>query len=88
MSASAPGDRPTGRARSECLRRPPGSRRLPTDADLTAFTNAGYREEEVLQIVLAIAVKTISNYTNHLCHTEVDDVFSQRSWSDPGHAAG
>ena len=63
-------------------------RGLPTEADLTAFTNAGYHQEAVLQIVLAIAVKTISNYTNHLCHTEVDDVFATRSWSDPNHHDG
>lgn len=41
-----------------------------------AFLAAGYSESQALQIVLATAVKTLSNYTNHLCQTEVDDKFA------------
>jgi len=41
-----------------------------------AFLAAGYSEAQALQIVLAAAVKTLSNYTNHLCRTEVDEKFS------------
>jgi len=58
------------------------TRGLPSAADVQAFLAAGYTEEHILQIVLAIAVKTISNYTNHLFHTEVDSVFAHRSWDD------
>jgi len=35
----------------------------------------------VLQIVLAIAVKTISNYTNHLFDTALDAAFQRRAWT-------
>ncbi|KAG0754110.1 hypothetical protein G6F22_021159 [Rhizopus arrhizus] len=38
----------------------------PSQASLQTFTDAGYSEQQALQVVLAIAVKTISNYTNHL----------------------
>jgi len=31
--------------------------------------------------VLAIAVKTLSNYANHLFHTPVDDLFATRTWA-------
>jgi len=30
----------------------------------------------VLEIILAMAVKTISNYANHVNHTDVDDAFA------------
>lgn len=57
------------------------SRGLPTAADLDAFAAAGYSETDVLQVLLAIAVKTISNYSNHLFHTEVDPMFAGRAWN-------
>lgn len=40
-----------------------------------AFLAVGYSETDALQIILAAAVKTLSNYTNHLCQTVVDDMF-------------
>ncbi|MDE2344301.1 MAG: carboxymuconolactone decarboxylase family protein [Betaproteobacteria bacterium] len=52
------------------------SRGRPTATDLQAFTVAGYSERQALEIVLAMAVKTLSNYSNHLFHTEVDTAFS------------
>ena len=57
-------------------------RGLPDRADVDAFLSAGYAESHILEIILAIAVKTISNYTNHIFHTEVDDAFSKHRWSD------
>jgi len=41
---------------------------------------AGYTETDILEVLLAVAVKTISNYTNHLFHTPVDSVFARRAW--------
>lgn len=48
----------------------------PSEATGQAFLAAGYTENHALQIVLAAAVKTLSNYTNHLCQTVVDDKFA------------
>lgn len=56
------------------------TRGLPSADALDDFLDGGFSETDVLQIVLAIAVKTISNYTNHLFHTPVDDIFAYRSW--------
>jgi uncharacterized peroxidase-related enzyme len=56
------------------------TRGRPTAADLDAFHAVGYSEHHVMQILLAIAVKTISNYSNHLFHTEVDAAFVGRTW--------
>lgn len=57
-------------------------RGLPEKSDVEAFLAAGYSERQILDIVLAIAVKTLSNYANHLFHTPVDEVFACRAWTD------
>lgn len=55
-------------------------RGLPDVADVNEFLAAGYTEKQILEIVLAIAVKTLSNYANHVFHTPVDEVFAGRAW--------
>jgi uncharacterized peroxidase-related enzyme len=39
------------------------------DAVVDAFIAAGFTRANVLEMVLLVATKTISNYTNHLTHT-------------------
>lgn len=56
------------------------SRGKPTPDQLDAFLAAGYSESNVLEIILAIAVKTISNYSNHVLHTPVDPMFQAHAW--------
>lgn len=56
---------------------------LPERAQTGPFLAAGYSERHILEIVLAIAVKTLSNYANHLFHTPLDEMFAARRWSDP-----
>ena len=41
------------------------------------FLAAGFSERQMLYVVLAIAVKTLSNYTNHAFDTEVDVRFAK-----------
>lgn len=48
----------------------------PTPASVQAFLKAGFTETHLLNIVLAIAVKVLSNYTNHAFGTEVDERFA------------
>jgi len=52
----------------------------PNEDDARAFFSAGYSERNILGIILAISVKTISNYANHVFHTPVDEVFATRVW--------
>ena len=59
------------------------SRGLPSQTQVAAFLAAGYGERQILEIVLALAVKTLSNYANHLFHTPLDPVFEGRRWADP-----
>ncbi len=56
-------------------------RGLPSQVEVLSFLNAGYTDRHVLGIVLAIGVKTLSNYSNHLTHTPVDAAFASRLWT-------
>ena len=53
---------------------------LPSKADVAAFLAAGYGERQILELILAIAVKTLSNYSNHLFHSTLDLAFVGREW--------
>jgi uncharacterized peroxidase-related enzyme len=72
---------PKLRALAEFTRTMVLSRGNPTQAELDAFLSAGYTRNNVLEIILALAVKTISNYSNHLLHTEVDAKFESAAWA-------
>lgn len=50
-------------------------RGLVTKEDVQSFLAAGYGEEKILEIILAISVKTLSNYSNHIFHTDLDAAF-------------
>ncbi len=56
------------------------SRGRPTQKELSSFLESGYSEKQVLEIILAISVKTISNFSNHLFDTELDEIFKNREW--------
>ncbi|BFN28260.1 carboxymuconolactone decarboxylase family protein [Pseudomonas sp. SCT] len=56
------------------------TRGLPSQGAVEEFLTAGYSERHVLDIVLALSVKTLSNYANHLFHTPVDKMFAGRTW--------
>jgi alkylhydroperoxidase family enzyme len=42
------------------------------DAELAAVKAAGYGEDEVVEIVLAVALNTFTNYVNEVARTEID----------------
>ena len=41
------------------------------------FKDAGYSDQHVLEVLLAVTMKTLSNYTNHLSQTPIDPQFAQ-----------
>jgi len=49
----------------------------PDDDMVRGFLDAGYTSAQLLDVVLGVGMKTLSNYTNHLAHTPVDDAFQQ-----------
>jgi len=52
-----------------------------TQDDLNTFYAAGYEERQVLEIILGLSQKVISNYTNHIANTPVDAPFQKFAWS-------
>ncbi|RCU50471.1 carboxymuconolactone decarboxylase family protein [Corallincola luteus] len=51
-----------------------------SEEEMTAFFAAGYGQRQLLEIVLGLSQKVISNYTNHLAKTPVDKVFEKFAW--------
>ena len=52
----------------------------PDTAKLTAFFDAGYSKQQLLEIILILAQKVMSNYINHLADTSVDKAFAKYEW--------
>lgn len=46
-----------------------------------AFLDAGFTGSQVLEVILGVGLKTLSNYTNHLVDTELDDPFKSHAWT-------
>lgn len=55
-----------------------------SDAQIAAFLDAGYTHCNMLEVVLGLAQKTISNYVNHLARTPPDKQYEQYSWTKAG----
>lgn len=60
-------------------------RGLVTDAEIQHFLAAGYAREQVLDVLLGVAMKTLSNYTNHIVRTPLDPQLQPFEW-EPIHA--
>ncbi len=52
-----------------------------TDAEIKAFLDAGYTRQNILEVVLGISEKVLSNYVNHLTKTPIDKEFDRFAWS-------
>lgn len=57
-----------------------------SEEDLTGFIDAGFTRANVLEVVTGVAMKTLSNYTNHLAETPLDEAFEGARWTPPGAA--
>ncbi len=51
--------------------------------ELNDFYAAGYTRQNALEVVLGVAMKTLSNYTNHLTNTPLDAAFANEAWQAP-----
>lgn len=51
------------------------------DATVQTFLDAGYTKRQVLEVVLGIAQKVMSNYTNHLAQTPLDAPSEKYAWA-------
>lgn len=50
------------------------------DSDVQTFVDAGFTKRQVLEVILGISQKVMSNFTNHLAHTPVDAPFRKFQW--------
>jgi alkylhydroperoxidase family enzyme len=53
------------------------------ESEIKAFLNAGYTERQALEVLVGLASKLISNFTNSLAHTELDEVSLPHAWVHP-----
>ena len=49
-------------------------------AELDAFLAVGYSPQQALEVILGIAIKTMSNYTNSITGTPLDEVVQSYQW--------
>lgn len=57
------------------------------DADTQAFLDAGFEPHNILEVILGVSQKVMSNYTNHFAGTPVDKVFQKFAWEKKPAAA-
>lgn len=57
------------------------TRGWPTNENTKAFLDAGYSRAQVLDVVLGVGLKTLSNYANHIGDTPLDQAFAKSAWS-------
>ncbi|MEP3563103.1 MAG: carboxymuconolactone decarboxylase family protein [Marinobacter sp.] len=48
-----------------------------SDEQIEKFFAAGYGKQQLLEIIVGLSQKVMSNYTNHLADTPVDDAFKK-----------
>ena len=53
------------------------------DSEIEAFMAAGYSKQQVLEVILGLAIKVMHNYTNHIAKTPLDRQFKPNIWSKP-----
>ena len=78
-------DRPIDDPRLEALRtftkKIVVERGFVTDCDVETFLKAGWQRSAVLAVILGVALKVISNYTNHVAETPLNDAFQKHAWT-------
>ena len=49
-------------------------------SQVQAFLDAGYQAPQILEVLVGVTMKTLSNYTNHLATPPLDPPFAGRVW--------
>ena len=52
-----------------------------SDEEIEPFLAAGFTKGQVLEVILGISMKTLSNYVNHIVQTPVDAAFQAKAWA-------
>ncbi len=59
------------------------TRGWPREDQIDAFLDAGYTKQNILEVILGTSMKVMSNYTNHIADTPLDEAFKPNVWSGP-----
>lgn len=51
------------------------------DAAVDRFLETGYTQQQVLEVVLGVAMKTLSNYANHIAGTPLNEQLEPLKWT-------
>ncbi len=61
---------PSDRALASYVRKVVKQRGLMSDEDIQTFLDAGFSRQQLLEVVLIVSIKTLSNYINHITNPE------------------
>ncbi len=59
------------------------SRGFVSEAELGAFFERGFTPRNALEVVLGVTLKILTNYANHITHTELNSELSAYRWDPP-----
>ncbi len=51
-----------------------------SDENIQEFTQAGYAQQQIIEVILGVSLKTLSNYVDHISQTPLDDAFAKKTW--------
>lgn len=54
-----------------------------SQSDVEAFLEAGFTDAQAMEVVLGLALKVMSNYTNSIAGTPLDDEVKKLAWTKP-----
>lgn len=52
-----------------------------SDSDVDEFLSAGYSQQNILEVILGLSQKVMSNYVNHVAKTPTDAPFQEFEWT-------
>lgn len=52
-----------------------------SELEIKKFLDAGYQLVHLMDVMVGVGQKTLSNYTNHLAETPLDTAFEDRAWA-------
>lgn len=51
-----------------------------SEEEKNGFLAAGYTDQNILEVILGVVMKTLSNYANHIAGTPLDSAFEPAKW--------
>lgn len=52
-----------------------------SEEEVEQFLSAGFTKAQMLEVLVVVAMKTLSNYTNHIADTPLDEAFKPSAWT-------